>query len=565
MFRRGAMFYMQDSATGKQTSLRTKDEAEASSLLNARNAAQQQPTLNLHLARAYLTASDPAFVERTWQTVMQQLQSRGKDSSRERYASVFKSPSFDELRNKKLLETTTDDFFAVFKDGKVSIVYFLKRLHNFALSLGWIAIPIVAPYLWPKYEAKDRRGITQDEHQSVLQQEKNAEWKLYLELLWETGAAQSDAVNFKAEDVDPQTRTISYFRQKTGSLAQFTISKKLETVLSHLPTTGVAERLEQPGIDQRGNIMRLAVQHPARLFRREAGGQLSQERQEPLLFFFHAKSVAGCAKNRTGNHRCIGILNVAKSGSMSKELVPILADALRAYYDTNELVEICSLFDIQIELDYPNQKPNLLALAKRLIVEMEHGNHRRLLEALLPSLFVRCSEMIAKTDWERRDFHQEMSGRMEKLRPLLGTQTTPTEIAVPDGKPFTAKSEIRELIEKAEGEVFLVDAYIGITTLDCLRELQHPIKILTGQQKQSIESGFDTTLADFRAEGRTIEVRRHPKLHDRYLIFNERCWLIGGSIKDAGKKALNVIECLDSKDTISADVKKKWDEATIYT
>jgi len=239
MFRRGAMFYMQDSATGKQTSLRTKDEAEASSLLNARNAAQQQPTLNLHLARAYLTASDPAFVERTWQTVMEQLQSRGKDSSRERYASVFKSPSFDGLRNKKLLETTTDDFFAVFKDGKVSIVYFLKRLHNFALSLGWIAIPIVAPYLWPKYEAKDRRGITQDEHQSVLQQEKNAEWKLYLELLWETGAAQSDAVNFKAEDVDPQTRTISYFRQKTGSLAQFTISKALETVLSHLPTTGV--------------------------------------------------------------------------------------------------------------------------------------------------------------------------------------------------------------------------------------------------------------------------------------------------------------------------------------
>jgi len=239
MFRRGAMFYMQDSATGKQTSLRTKDEAEASSLLNARNAAQQQPTLNLHLARAYLTASDPAFVERTWQTVMQQLQSRGKDTSRERYASVFKSPSFDGLRNKKLLETTTDDFFAVFKDGKVSIVYFLKRLHNFALSLGWIAIPIVAPYLWPKYEAKDRRGITQDEHQSVLQQEKNAEWKLYLELLWETGAAQSDAVNFKAEDVDWQTRTISYFRQKTGSLAQFTVSKKLETVLSHLPTTGV--------------------------------------------------------------------------------------------------------------------------------------------------------------------------------------------------------------------------------------------------------------------------------------------------------------------------------------
>ena len=238
LFRRGGIYYSQDSATGQQKSLRTRDETEALQLVNARNEAHRQPVLNLHLARAYLAASDPAFVERTWQTVMAQLQSRGKESSRERYASVFVSPSFDALRHKKLLETTADDFLAVFKDGKVSIVNFLKRLHNFALSLGWIAVPIVAPYLWPKYEPKDRRGITRDEHETLLAREKNAEWKLYLELLWETGAAQSDAVNFKAEDIDWQTRTIAYFRQKTGSLAQFTISQKLETVLSHLPTTG---------------------------------------------------------------------------------------------------------------------------------------------------------------------------------------------------------------------------------------------------------------------------------------------------------------------------------------
>ena len=238
LFRRGGIYYSQDSATGQQKSLRTRDETEALKLINARNEAHRQPVLNLHLARAYLAASDPAFVERTWQTVMDQMQSRGKDSSRERYASVFKSPAFDALRNKRLLETTADDFLAVFKDGKVSIICFLKRLNNFALSLGWIALPIIAPCLWPAYEPKDRRGITQDEHQAVLAKEKKAEWKLYLELLWETGAAQSDAVNFKAEDIDRQTRTISYFRQKTGSLAQFTISKALESVLSHLPTTG---------------------------------------------------------------------------------------------------------------------------------------------------------------------------------------------------------------------------------------------------------------------------------------------------------------------------------------
>jgi hypothetical protein len=67
IFRRGSVLYAEDTTTGKQTSLRTKDETEARSLLNAKNEARRQPVLNLQLARAYLSASDPAFVERTWQ------------------------------------------------------------------------------------------------------------------------------------------------------------------------------------------------------------------------------------------------------------------------------------------------------------------------------------------------------------------------------------------------------------------------------------------------------------------------------------------------------------------
>ena len=88
---------------------------------------------------------------------------------------MFKSTSYDALRQKKLLKTTDDDFFAVFKIGKPSIINFMERLHNFALSLGWIALPVVAPNLWPKYEAKERRGITRDEQEAILAREKKAE------------------------------------------------------------------------------------------------------------------------------------------------------------------------------------------------------------------------------------------------------------------------------------------------------------------------------------------------------------------------------------------------------
>ena len=238
LFRRNGIYYSQDSITGKQKSLGTRDETTARKMVEATNEAHRTPILNLQLARAYLSASDPAFLLRTWQTVMDQMQTRGRDSSRTRYASAFRTPAFDAIRNKPLLETATADFLQLMKDAKPSQVFYLKCLHGFALSLGWISIPIVAPYLWPKHHPKARRGITLTEHEHLLTFAKGAEWRLYLEMLWEIGAAQTDAVMLKAEDIDWQTRTITYFRKKTGTRAQITISKKLETVLSHLPTTG---------------------------------------------------------------------------------------------------------------------------------------------------------------------------------------------------------------------------------------------------------------------------------------------------------------------------------------
>jgi hypothetical protein len=71
---------------------------------------------------------------------MEQLQARGKDSSRERLRQRVQVAAFDGLRHKKLLETTADDFFAVFKDGKVSIVCFLKRLAQLRLE-SWLDCP----------------------------------------------------------------------------------------------------------------------------------------------------------------------------------------------------------------------------------------------------------------------------------------------------------------------------------------------------------------------------------------------------------------------------------------
>jgi hypothetical protein len=249
---------------------------------------------------------------------------------------------------------------------------------------------------------------------------------------------------------------------------------------------------------------------------------------------------------------------------MSQELVPILADAVRAYYDVEELREFCDLFDYDLDWDHARNRPSYLRFARRLIVQKEIGNNRRILESLLPSLFLRCDEMVGKTSWEKKAYHQEMVSRLDQLRPLLDSRGIPSEIAVPDDQPFTAKSQLREFLANAETEVLVIDGYVGLGTLDCLRDVTHPIRLLTGDQKQSVQQGFEAAIKDFRAESRFIEVRRHAKLHDRYLIFNDRCWLVGSSLKDAGKKALNVIECVDSKHAIVVEAEKKWKEGISY-
>ena len=70
LFRRAGVFYCEDTTTGRQTSLRTKDREHALRVLRAKNEAELQPAINLQIARAYLTASDPQVATRNWQVVM---------------------------------------------------------------------------------------------------------------------------------------------------------------------------------------------------------------------------------------------------------------------------------------------------------------------------------------------------------------------------------------------------------------------------------------------------------------------------------------------------------------
>lgn len=238
LFKRGNVYYFEDTQTRKQQSLGTKDKREAGRLLQLKIEAVGNPGFNRMLLRACLSSNDPDLGARTWKTVMDQISMHGKPQTQKRYQVACGHSAFAGLQNKRLLETTAQDFLSILKSPQISVNHYLRRLHNLALGLGWLPAPVLAPKLWPKIRSKEKRSITIQEHQRILAAEKNVERRLFYQLLWEIGAAQSDGASLRADQIDWQDRTLSYQRMKTGEWSHLSIGADLEAILKQLPSEG---------------------------------------------------------------------------------------------------------------------------------------------------------------------------------------------------------------------------------------------------------------------------------------------------------------------------------------
>ena len=102
--------------------------------------------------------------------------------------------------------------------------------------MGWLVRPIIPMKLWPKEKSAVKRAISQEEHQKILASEKDGERTLYYELLWETGASQSDAAHLDDSNIDWSERILSYARSKTKVVARLAIGDELELILNQLPS-----------------------------------------------------------------------------------------------------------------------------------------------------------------------------------------------------------------------------------------------------------------------------------------------------------------------------------------
>jgi len=206
-------YYSVDTRSNKRESLGTAEPAEARRLLAVKNEAVHHAEMNLQIAQVYLQHSDPTLASRTWQDVMEEVSSLKSGSTRERYQFAIQDSAFDLIRNRKLLETSSEHFLSVLRAGTVSTNVYLRRFHNFAIGMHWLPWLVLPRLQWPAVCHKDKRAVTFEEHQRIIAREKNPEMNAYLRLLWHIGGSQTDVTVLTGENIDWSHRTAFFALQ----------------------------------------------------------------------------------------------------------------------------------------------------------------------------------------------------------------------------------------------------------------------------------------------------------------------------------------------------------------
>ena len=249
---------------------------------------------------------------------------------------------------------------------------------------------------------------------------------------------------------------------------------------------------------------------------------------------------------------------------MEEETIEVLSDAVKEYYGDYELEELCNRFDMQVE--YLGTHPNHKKLVGQLIAQKKYRtNHQRFLETILPKLLHRCEERILNTTWEVNVFDEQMLPQLKKIQQFLLKGDRKSSLkSEPINRFFTKRADLVKFFAGAQTALTLVDTSLDENTLECMRGVRTPIRMLTAQGLQEFSVAFSHRLTAMRAKGLQVEIRRYLKLNDRFVIFNGRCWMASCSLVDLGRVTLSIIECVDTKPAVVKEIRSKWRGAKVY-
>ncbi|MDY4522205.1 MAG: ORF6N domain-containing protein [Atopobium sp.] len=157
----------------------------------------------------------------------------------------------------------------------------------------------------------------------------------------------------------------------------------------------------------------------------------------------------------------------------------------------------------------------------------------------------RMFEQIKSIDYRLDSLERSTNERFERVFNYMETHKTPSQKVFFEGQVYDAFELLISLVQKAKHEIVLVDGYVDTGTLNILskKELSVVVTVWTHPKTSLTESD----VATFNAQYPTLMVKHTTSFHDRFLILDGvEGYLIGASLKDAGKKSFAITKLEDS-------------------
>lgn len=154
---------------------------------------------------------------------------------------------------------------------------------------------------------------------------------------------------------------------------------------------------------------------------------------------------------------------------------------------------------------------------------------------------------------------------IKKIEEITGQKGKTPVYIIKSGENFTAIKRFEEfLVNNSNGDtVNLCDSHISEVTLfpfTILKSKINSLKILTANIYNPTK--FNNYVGRMQREfGISIEVKENKRIHDRFIIFEDSCWIIGTSIKDLGNKDSFIREISEIKQSVSDLYDIRWNEA----
>ena len=152
---------------------------------------------------------------------------------------------------------------------------------------------------------------------------------------------------------------------------------------------------------------------------------------------------------------------------------------------------------------------------------------------------------------------------------LIPVDAEVTELFFPKSAEHDAYVKIREILQESSTSIYVIDPWIDSSIFTVLQTIPHTpikVKLLTANYPPDFIHETQTFISQH--SDYLIEIRKTREFHDRFLVIDEaKCWHIGASIKDAGRKAfmISLIEDDGNRVALIKQFQNSWSTAHSQT